>query len=387
MKKQTLTTRFLALLFCLVVVKPSHARTVPPDFITCRTLDACLRALDSAAHDADGSQGPSERAYTRKLSTFGNPAKHELLRRAAGSDPKWRELAQVILVDWNTWSQSDVPELRAALRAEPGGWMPRALFQIGTPEAIEAIIEDLPNDDDNQAQFWAEKLGVKVLPYLMPLLEDDAKANSALKVIRSIRNSVAPVQTSWVRTAIDPSQTLLHRIAALRAISALGVKGRPSASAMKTLSSCANTLLRDEATLTLEAIESFEPSISPNVQEVSMLQLLGSPQRFDGKRVRVIGFLSLEFEGTALYLHQEDFDHVLSKNAIAIDAPRDLSPKQKHEVDSRYALCEGIFRAKQRGHMGSFSAALTNITRLDLWPVERPKDPTCTIGPICWKDQ
>jgi hypothetical protein len=37
-----------------------------------------------------------------------------------------------------------------------------------------------------------------------------------------------------------------------------------------------------------------------------MIQLIANPQAWDGKHVRVIGFLRLEFEGDALYLHRED---------------------------------------------------------------------------------
>src|SRR5262245_35258263 len=49
---------------------------------------------------------------------------------------------------------------------------------------------------------------------------------------------------------------------------------------------------------------------------VSFLQLLGSPSTFEGKRVRLIGFAHVEFEGQGLYFHREDFDNGLTKNAL-----------------------------------------------------------------------
>jgi len=42
--------------------------------------------------------------------------------------------------------------------------------------------------------------------------------------------------------------------------------------------------------------------------DVSVVQLIANPQQYDGKQVRLIAFLNLEFEGNALYLHREDFD-------------------------------------------------------------------------------
>ena len=56
-------------------------------------------------------------------------------------------------------------------------------------------------------------------------------------------------------------------------------------------------------------------------QDVSILQLLATPEKFDGKLVRVIGFLCLAFEGDAVYLHREDFDHGLTQNALWVDVP------------------------------------------------------------------
>jgi len=42
-------------------------------------------------------------------------------------------------------------------------------------------------------------------------------------------------------------------------------------------------------------------------EDVSLIQLIANPQAYDGKTVRITGFLHLEFEGNAIYLHNEDF--------------------------------------------------------------------------------
>ena len=83
-----------------------------------------MRSLDSKALTSDGSIGPDEELIAKKLSTFGESAKRELLRRAAGGNAGWRNLSGAVLANWKNWSPSDVPELHAALRLDPGGWDP-----------------------------------------------------------------------------------------------------------------------------------------------------------------------------------------------------------------------------------------------------------------------
>jgi hypothetical protein len=48
----------------------------------------------------------------------------------------------------------------------------------------------------------------------------------------------------------------------------------------------------------------------------SLIELIANPTKFDGKRVRIIGFLRLEFEGNAIYLSKSDFEHGVTKNGL-----------------------------------------------------------------------
>jgi hypothetical protein len=102
-------------------------------------------------------------------------------------------------------------------------------------------------------------------------------------------------------------------------------------------------------------------------QDVSLVQLIANPQLWDGRRVRLIGFLRLEFEGNALYLHKEDYLNRISNDAIWIDRPQDLGSTQQKTIDNHYVICEGTFRAKNHGHMGMFSGTINNINRIEPW--------------------
>ncbi|MFP5236501.1 MAG: hypothetical protein ACLGSD_11415 [Acidobacteriota bacterium] len=107
-------------------------------------------------------------------------------------------------------------------------------------------------------------------------------------------------------------------------------------------------------------------------QDVSMIQLIANPQRYDGKRVRIIGFLHLEFEGDSIYLHREDFEFGITKNALWIDVPRDMTPDQIKSVNDNYVICTGTFAAGMHGHMGLNSGEVAKITRLQLW-TDKPR--------------
>jgi hypothetical protein len=99
---------------------------------------------------------------------------------------------------------------------------------------------------------------------------------------------------------------------------------------------------------------------------VSLVELIANPDKYDGKQVLITGFLRLEFEGDALYLHREDSEHVLTKNAIWVIATADMN-KNRDRLDGTYVILEGTFNAKRHGHMGLYSGEIGNIKRAEPW--------------------
>jgi len=124
-----------------------------------------------------------------------------------------------------------------------------------------------------------------------------------------------------------------------------------------------------------------KPGPDDTVKDVSLIQLIAQPERFDGKPVRFIGFLRIEFEGNAIYLHREDFDHAISNNGVWVDIPTDMTKHQRDEVNMHYVICAGVFRADNRGHMDMFSGAITNVRRLEFWSDE-PRSTKALPSPV-----
>lgn len=99
--------------------------------------------------------------------------------------------------------------------------------------------------------------------------------------------------------------------------------------------------------------------------DVTLVQLIANPEKFDGKQIRVIGFLRLEFEGNVLYLHREDYENSLF-DGIWVDVTPEIT-KERKTLNMHYVLLEGIFSSSERGHMDMWSGSIKNIRRADLW--------------------
>jgi len=94
--------------------------------------------------------------------------------------------------------------------------------------------------------------------------------------------------------------------------------------------------------------------------DVGLIQLLQSPGEFDGKRVRLVGFMHQQAGDDALYLHQED---TAQGSALWVDAPADATG-----LDGKLVVCEGTFNAGKHGHPGTYGGELENVTRAQVVP-------------------
>jgi len=108
------------------------------------------------------------------------------------------------------------------------------------------------------------------------------------------------------------------------------------------------------------------PFAAQQPTNVTLVQLIATPEKFDGKLIRVIGFLRLEFEGDVLYLHREDYKNAILGNGIWVDATAEMN-KQSAALNMHYVLLEGIFSSREHGHMGMWSGTIKQIRRAQQW--------------------
>ncbi len=100
-------------------------------------------------------------------------------------------------------------------------------------------------------------------------------------------------------------------------------------------------------------------------KDVSLITLIANPDQNAGRKVRVVGYLILEFEGNALYLNKSDYDQSITKNALWIEIPRDSLSATMRKCSKNYVLIEGIFNTSE-GHMSLFSGSIKDITRMEI---------------------
>jgi hypothetical protein len=116
-----------------------------------------------------------------------------------------------------------------------------------------------------------------------------------------------------------------------------------------------------------KALANAEPHRPEDLPDISLIKLLANPELYNQQVVRVQGFLELEFEGTALYLHREDWEQMLTRNALWLDVRAEIW-ERKFELTERYVQVKGVFQSDFRGHMDLFGGAITQIQDIRTTP-------------------
>lgn len=65
--------------------------------------------------------------------------------------------------------------------------------------------------------------------------------------------------------------------------------------------------------------------------DVSLIQLIANPEKFDRTKIRVQGYLYGSIEHYALYLSVTDVDYSVTENAMWIDFTENLADSEKRE--------------------------------------------------------
>lgn len=95
---------------------------------------------------------------------------------------------------------------------------------------------------------------------------------------------------------------------------------------------------------------------------LSTIALLANPEAYHGKLVRVVGFISIEKEGTAIYFHKEDRAFSIRKNAFALHLRKE-DYANAIKINGKYALVDGVFDVNT-GHMGLYSGSIHSVIRV-----------------------
>jgi hypothetical protein len=117
-----------------------------------------------------------------------------------------------------------------------------------------------------------------------------------------------------------------------------------------------------------EPVNPIAPYLAPRLLDgpdwgVPLVALLAQPVWFDGRAVRVPGFLAVQFEHAALYIGEADYRHRLRANSVWVNLPSEVLVASR-EYHERYVLIDGVFRVGPTGHRGGWASELAEVSRV-----------------------
>jgi hypothetical protein len=111
----------------------------------------------------------------------------------------------------------------------------------------------------------------------------------------------------------------------------------------------------------------------------SLIQLIATPERFDGALVRVVGFCHLEYEGTVLYLDKESFEAALPHNGVWLDMEWPV-PEQYRPLTDTYVMIDGRFSAPKPGSLALHAGRISPIASMIHHPTRAEIEGALRLG-------
>lgn len=93
----------------------------------------------------------------------------------------------------------------------------------------------------------------------------------------------------------------------------------------------------------------YKNPANPYAENVTMVQLIATPERYDGKLIRVHGVGNLEFEGDYIALSKDDWAYYNNHRISISLSDRAIPYEEAQKYNGKYVLVEGIFEMSQCG--------------------------------------
>ena len=109
---------------------------------------------------------------------------------------------------------------------------------------------------------------------------------------------------------------------------------------------------------------------------VPIAQLIANPEKWNDRRVSVIGFARLEYEGHALYASEHVYQHSMTEASIGLGITYDSNglPEDRrivpHKLDKQYVLASGVFEAYPKPSRAG-TGSLQELCAIEVWELRR----------------
>jgi len=97
-----------------------------------------------------------------------------------------------------------------------------------------------------------------------------------------------------------------------------------------------------------------------------MIQVIASPEKFDGKRLVVLGFLDFEREADLLFASKDKYDNVILPDTLWIDPTEEMG-RNKAMLHLKYVRIDGIFHAGAQRRFRFAVGGMTDIRSCTPW--------------------
>jgi hypothetical protein len=111
---------------------------------------------------------------------------------------------------------------------------------------------------------------------------------------------------------------------------------------------------------------------SPEVPYVSLIQIIATPEKFDGKRLVVFGLMDFEREADLLFPSKDKYDNVILTDTLWIEPTEEMG-KSKSMLNLKYVRIDGVFHAGPRGRFRFAVGGIDNIHSCTPW--SNPNNP------------
>lgn len=201
-----------------------------------------------------------EQKIAEQLQRKGAPAIPYLLPLLKDDNQAIRTLASYTLRDIDGLTEKDLDALIDSCR-HGDGWIPPAIAKIGTPKAVDFLVEELVRErrDMNQVTYAIEILGEKAVPDLVEVYRKDQNwdfylRNTMYSVFKSLGPKAAGAVDPLMKIAADPSVPEETRKAAIFTIAAIGPTAEKAVPALQVFYKSDDPALKDEARFAIVSI-------------------------------------------------------------------------------------------------------------------------------------
>ncbi|MBK6691014.1 MAG: HEAT repeat domain-containing protein [Myxococcales bacterium] len=279
-----------------VAAREQEAPLPPPP----EALAALLRKVPLVT-SKDRGISDEQAALAKAIQAYGAAAVPYLLPLLSSPEPHIRYIAGFIVSDIGGLTEKNLDALIAAVERD-GGWVPSAIAHIGTPRAMQYLLDALPRLPKTMTQvtFALETFGPRASIPLAQFFERpepvSAEVSDAIcRIFRSTAADAAPAVGVLLARAHREQGPRQNRVFAIRAIGCMGIAARAASPALKAVAALEPRFAKevDDVLVAIGAPEGVailvaELRNSPDVPGLRTLARLGGAARDAGPAVAAL---------------------------------------------------------------------------------------------------